>query len=101
MKRLINKINAWIHSKRIIFNDMGCSPIVPTVQEDIRDMETRKRVAKAFEEQAEQISMRAKKQHSCLDPIQCRKRVCYRFTPDKVVSKKVVTKKDIDNDFGR
>ena len=101
MGKLISKIKAWIHSKRIIHKDIIFSPIVSTVQEDIRDIETKKRVAKAFEQQSEQIKIRARKQHSCSDPLSCKRRTCFKSVPDKIVSEKIMSKEEVDRELGR
>lgn len=101
MNKSINKIKAWIHSKRIIHADMPSTIVSPTVQEDVRDIETRKRVAAAFEAQANQIHMRAMKQHSCDDPMSCTKRICFKFVPDKIIATKIMTKEEVDKELGR
>ena len=101
MNKSINKFKAWIHSKRIIHTDVQYSTSVPTVQEDVRDLETHKRVAAAFEAQATVMHRRAMKQHSCNDPISCKKSFCFKFVPDKIVATKIMTKSEVDRELNR
>lgn len=89
---MINRIKRWIYSKFFMF-DEEIAPIskIKTEASCTRDAETRKRVAKAFEQQAQQMQMRAMKAHdpSCEDPISCKKTFCYQWAPDKVVKVEV------------
>lgn len=61
--------------------------------ENPRDAATRKRVKKAFEAQEKLMEARVQKAHdaSCLDPLDCKKIVCYSFTPDKIVSSQEIS----------
>lgn len=54
---------------------------------DMRDAQVRKRVAKAFEAQEAIMNARALQPHQCLDPVTCQKVRCWKWVPDKVVSK--------------
>jgi hypothetical protein len=84
---MFKKIKEWFKFKSIVNN----SVIIPTpiVHEiDTRDIETRKRVKKAFEAQTAQMQARALKAHdpSCKDLDNCKKRKCFKSEPDKIVS---------------
>jgi len=85
---MINRIKQWIYSKLFLF-DEEVAPLSKTKTEKscTRDAETRKRVAQAFEEQAQAMQTRAMKAHdvSCIDPWTCNKAVCYKWEPDKIV----------------
>jgi hypothetical protein len=61
----------------------------PVAQEDTRDAATRKRVAESIERQWEQLSARALKAHAadCPDPWTCKRNPCFKWEPDKIVSK--------------
>lgn len=101
MKKLINKIKTWIYSKKHINSEISSCVVTPMVQEDIRDLETRKRVAAAFEAQSEAIQTRALKAHSCKDPVGCKKKSCFKVAPDKIKAQKVITKEEMDEELGR
>lgn len=66
-----------------------------TVKECTRDKETVKRVAKAFEEQAQQMQARALKSHGsdCKDPAFCTKQKCFTWEPDTIVKKSIVKRR--------
>lgn len=93
--RFLNKIKRWFYTKQFILEE---EPFLHTlshrsVKEDTRDAQTRKRVAKAFEQQEVQMRARAMKAHdaSCIDPWTCEKSVCFKFEPDKIVSQEEVS----------
>lgn len=67
----------------------------PMVQQDERQMETIKRVHKAFKDQQEQMQARAMKAHdsSCVDPVFCTKSPCFVYEPDKIVGTETVARK--------
>lgn len=89
---MINKVKAWIQSKRLMNNDITVS-VIPTVQEDTRSIKAVKRVRKAFEQQQEAMNIRALKRHSCSDPDLCTKRICFENIPDKIVHTEIVPRK--------
>ncbi len=85
---MIQKIKRWIYSKFFLFDDV--TPMIRATSVDrtcTRDAETRKRVAKAFEQQEKQIQTRAMKAHGpdCKEPLDCKKRICFKQVPDKIV----------------
>lgn len=85
---MFSRIKRWIYSKLFLFDDSyQVVSKMSTTQENPRDAETRKRVAKAFKEQEKQMQSRAMKAHdpSCEDPISCKKTFCYQWAPDKIV----------------
>lgn len=84
---MLTRLKNWFKSKQLIKDDVIVAP-VPTHQIDERDIETRKRVKKAFEAQQKHMNARALKQHdpSCPDPDQCKKRKCFKWEADKIVS---------------
>lgn len=84
---MFKKIKDWFISKSLVCDDVITSSI-KTEQVDQRDIETRKRVKKAFEQQEHAIKCRAIKAHdpSCSDVILCKKRKCFKVEPDKIVS---------------
>jgi hypothetical protein len=87
---IFQKIKRWIFTKKFILEEeASCIKAASVVQENIRDAETRKRVAKAFEEQKEVMRARAMKPHdaSCIDPWTCKKTICFKWEPDKIVTK--------------
>ncbi len=90
---MISKIKRWIYSKLFLFDEEVSQPVRQIKSEKccIRDAETRKRVAKAFEQQEKQMQSRAQKAHDpkCEDPISCKKTICYQWAPDKIVKVEV------------
>jgi hypothetical protein len=93
---MISRIKRWIYSKFFIFDEEIASVSkIKTEASCTRDTETRKRVAKAFEEQAEAMKCRAMKAHdpSCEDPISCKKTFCYQWAPDKIVKIEIVKRR--------
>lgn len=84
---MFRKIKEWFKSKSIKVDDIVVAPI-KTEQADVRTLETIKRVRKSFKEQESQMQARAMKAHdpSCLDVVACKKRKCFKFEPDKIVS---------------
>lgn len=93
---MMNRIKRWIYSKFFML-DEEIAPIskIKTEASCTRDAETRKRVAKAFEQQAQQMQMRAMKAHdaSCIDPWTCKKTICYTWEPDRIVKCSIVKRK--------
>ena len=89
---MIRRIKRWIYSKFFLF-DEEFTPLTkaPSEKSCTRDAATRKRVAKAFEEQQEQMQSRAMKAHdvTCEDPISCKKAICFQWAPDKIVKVEV------------
>ncbi len=81
---MLNKVKAWIHSKRLMNNDTSIY-VVPTVQEDTRAIEAVKRVRKAFDQQSQAMNARALKRHQCANPDLCNKNICFKHVPDKIV----------------
>lgn len=83
------RIRTWITSKFILSVDIlvPCSKAV-THGVDERTMETVKRVRKSFKEQESAMNSRAMKAHDpkCEDLASCKKRKCFKFEPDKIVS---------------
>lgn len=75
-------------------NPLGHAPQQDTVKECTRDRETRKRVAKAFAEQAQYMQARALKRHGfdCKDPSFCDKKDCFVWEPDKIVKRSMVSR---------
>lgn len=75
-------------------------PLSPISIEDTRRREAEKRIAKAFEDQQQQMETRAMKAHAadCPDPWTCTKCPCFKWEPDKIVglpvTEKVKTKKE-------
>jgi len=85
---MFQRLNDWLKG-RVIVSDEGIIPVPAlTHQVDQRDIETRKRVKKAFEAQSVQMQSRAMKAHdpSCKDLDTCKKRKCFKVEPDKIVS---------------
>ncbi len=83
---LLNRIKEWFKSKQLIQSEI-IAP-TPTHQVDQRDIETRKRVKKAFEAQKAQMEARTMKAHdpSCKDVSTCNKKKCFKWETDKIVS---------------
>ena len=93
---MINRIKRWIYSKLFIFDEeVSQVSKIKTEKSCTRDAETRKRVAKAFEQQAQQMQMRSRKAHDskCIDPWTCNKTICYKWEPDKIVKIEEVKRK--------
>ena len=84
---IFHKIKEWFKCKSIANNTI-IAPDSIVYEVDTRDMETRKRVKKAFEAQEAQMNARAMKAHdpSCKDLDACKKRKCFKSVPDKIVS---------------
>lgn len=65
------------------------SPLIdPVFCENSKDQEVRKRVDKMFQQQQQDLNIRALKPHSahCKDPDLCTKPKCWKWAPDKIVS---------------
>lgn len=84
---MFQRLKNWFKRKQIIQDEIIVAP-APTHQVDERDIATRKRVKKAFEAQKQQMQSRAMKAHdpSCGDVQLCKKRKCFKWEPDKIVS---------------
>lgn len=85
---LLSRIKEWLKG-RVIVSDDGIIPVpTSTHQVDQRDIETRKRVKKAFEAQKAQMEARAMKAHdvTCGNIQDCKKKKCFKWEPDKIVS---------------
>lgn len=93
---MIRRIKRWIYSKLFLF-DEEFTPLTKIISETscTRDAATRKRVAKAFEEQQQQMQSRAMKAHDpkCEDPTSCKKTFCYQWAPDKIVKVEIEEKR--------
>jgi hypothetical protein len=64
-------------------------PISPTVQEDPRTIQKVQRTREDFKKQEVAMTGRARVAHSaaCKDPVMCMKKKCFKWAPDKIVSK--------------
>ncbi len=91
---MLNKIKQFFAVLKIKPNPNITTPVINTVQEDTRDQETRKRVAKYFEENHTLIIARALRPHSyeCVESDLCEKDPCWEFVPDKIIGKPYIVK---------
>lgn len=89
--KLFRKIKNWFLTKKFILEE-ELTPVSKTITqlENERDAATRKRVAAAFKSQEKQMQARAMKAHdpACPDPLTCKKRICFKWEPDKIVDEK-------------
>ena len=89
--KFLKKLKRWILTKRF-FLEEEITPVSKeiTTLENQRDAETRKRVAAAFKAQEKQMQARAMKAHdaTCPDPLMCKKTICFKWEPDKIVEQK-------------
>ena len=92
---MLNKVKTWIHSKRLMSNDITVSGI-PTAQEDTKSIEAVKRVRKMFEQQEASMNIRSLKRHSCANPDLCTKIRCFKSEPDKIIHTETVERKTIE-----
>jgi len=81
----------WLQSKtrsKVIHSDF----ITTSTQEDPRTLESIKQARKSFDEQQQQMQMRALKAHSadCKDPWTCTKSPCFVRMPDKIVGEPII-----------
>lgn len=86
---MLKIIKNWFKRHSISMDDVVIAPSkAATQQVDVRTQETIKRVRKAFAAQAQQMQSRAMKAHdpSCDDVQACKKRKCFKWEPDKIVS---------------
>ena len=85
---MIQKFKTWIQSKLFVSDEIITNRKVSTQQCNIRDIEVRKRVKKAFEQQAQAMNARAMMPHdpTCKDPVSCTKKKCFKWEPDLIVS---------------
>lgn len=87
----IQKIKRWILTKKFILEEeVTVTSRAVTILENQRDAETKKRVALAFKLQEKQMQSRAMKAHGsdCIDPLTCKKTICFTWEPDKIVEQK-------------
>lgn len=88
--KMFSKIKSWWFHFKQSYKAFPREDIVMAktyeVQECTRDAATKKRVQKQFDEQEQSMNARALKPHACPDPLSCVKRVCFKRTPDKIVS---------------
>lgn len=91
MWNIFKKLKRWILTKKFLFEE-EITPVSKSIstQENTRDAETRKRVAKAFKNQEKLMQSRAMKAHGadCKDPLTCKKRICFKWEPDKIIEQK-------------
>jgi hypothetical protein len=86
---MLKTIKDWFKRKSISIDDVVVVPSkAATEQTDVRTQETIKRVRKAFAAQEQQMQARAMKAHdpSCGDVQLCKKKKCFKWEPDKIVS---------------
>ena len=98
---MFKRIKSWLNRHSISLDDVIAPSKEATEQTDVRTRETIKRVRKAFAAQAQQMQSRAMKAHdpSCGDVQLCKKRKCFKWEPDKIVSEPYsVTRSDIIQD---
>ena len=99
---MFKKIIDWVKAKQITVTlEDPIKPTHKTVQSDIRDEQAKKRFNKYYDQQEQNVFMRALKQHdpTCPDHITCDKNPCFVRVPDKIVATYVVdaiTKKRIE-----
>jgi len=99
---MLKKIIDWVKAKQITVTlEDPIKPTHKTVQSDIRDEQAKKRFNKYYDQQEQNVLMRALKQHdaTCIDHITCDKDPCFVRVPDKIVATYIVdaiTKKRID-----
>lgn len=88
--RRFNEFMKGFGSKPKISSDI-ITPL-STVQEDPRQLEALKRTRKMLEENQDIIMTRSLRPHSgnCEDPVTCEDKACWKFVPDKIVSKPYV-----------
>lgn len=88
---MLSKIKRWVNTFRLIHTDTELTSIIKsaTVQEDAAAKAAVKRVRKSFQEQETAMNARALKSHAayCKDPLTCTKKRCFKWVPDKIVSK--------------
>ena len=93
---MLKRLKSWFKNKFVQVDDIVIVPSkAATQQTDQRTLETIKRVRKAFKEQDAQMQVRAMKAHdpSCGDVQLCKKRKCFKWEPDKIVSEPKVVKR--------
>lgn len=90
LKRLWFKIKANFVSFDQLDNPLVQSTNHNSSQNDIRDIEISKRIARAFRQQKAQMNARALKRHDprCRDPLTCTKPNCFIQEPDHIVKNK-------------
>lgn len=64
----------------------------PVAQEDQKTKDAINHVVESFEQQQERIDIMAQKPHdpTCKDTFTCKKKVCFIWEPDVIVSEKIV-----------
>lgn len=99
--KLLRKFKDWWFTKSLLERGILLDVTSPvTTQEDPAVHEAKKRVRKAFTQQAKQIIARRNRPHSmkCNNPDICTKANCFKVVPDTIVEdhvKIVVITKDI------
>lgn len=86
---MFKRIKNWFNRHSIAVDDVVVTPSkAATQQVDVRTQETIKRVRKSFAAQQQQMQARAMKSHdpSCGDVLLCKKKTCFKWEPDKIVS---------------
>lgn len=85
--KLIQRIKDWLFTKSLLEKENTIKISTPTTQEDPAVHEAKKRVRKAFKQQANQMQSRRTRPHSmnCDNPDICTKVNCFKRVPDKVL----------------
>ena len=94
MFNIVKRIKRYLYSFTLIESDtpLQTSGKEVSVKECTRDQATKKRVANAFKQQAQQMqARRASHKFSCNDTLTCSG--CYELVPDKIVSEPYKLKK--------
>ena len=105
--RPFKKISDWWQyfkqTHHIVNSGVDSSFVAPVSQDNARDIETKKRVARAFKLQQGQMQARALKPHdpSCLDPLTCNKKNCFNRVADKIVATSIVSVEEVKGDIKR
>lgn len=84
---------------KIQFIDNPFNPAQPkSAQEDPRAMQSVKNTRSAFKKQQAAMDIRVMKAHGseCDDPWTCTKDICFKYSPDKVVSASELSRKEVD-----
>jgi hypothetical protein len=93
---MFKKIIDWVKAKQITVTlEDPIKPTHKTVQSDIRDEQAKKRFNKYYDQQEQNVFMRALKQHdpTCPDHITCDKNPCFIRVADKIVATYIVDAK--------
>lgn len=86
--QVLQKLKNWFKNKYLFVDDVIPVSKAASHQVDERTVATIKRVRKAFDAQQKQMDARAMKAHdiSCSDIETCKKKKCFKWEPDKIVS---------------